>query len=65
MKGILDYTEEDLVSADIIGSQFSGTVDGTLTRVGDDTMVNVMVWYDNEVGYAKRLLELAEYIAKM
>ena len=64
LKGILDYSEDDLVSADIIGSQFSGTVDGTLTRVVDSTMVNIMVWYDNEVGYAKRLLELAEFIAK-
>jgi glyceraldehyde-3-phosphate dehydrogenase type I len=64
MRGILDYSEDDLVSSDIIGTQFSGTVDGTLTRVIDDTMVKVMVWYDNEVGYAKRLLELADYIAQ-
>ncbi len=64
LKGILDYCEEDLVSADIIGDLHSGIVDGTLTRVIDDKMVKVFVWYDNEAGYAKRLLELAEYVAK-
>jgi glyceraldehyde-3-phosphate dehydrogenase type I len=64
LQGIVDYSEDDLVSADIVGTPFSGTIDGTLTRVIDGTMVKVMVWYDNEYGYAKRLLELAEYIAK-
>jgi glyceraldehyde-3-phosphate dehydrogenase/erythrose-4-phosphate dehydrogenase len=64
LKGILDYCEEDLVSADVIGDLHSGIVDGTLTRVVDGKMVKVLVWYDNEAGYAKRLLELAEYVAK-
>jgi glyceraldehyde-3-phosphate dehydrogenase type I len=64
LKGILDYSEDDLVSSDIVGTSVSGTIDGTLTRVVDGTMVKVMVWYDNEVGYAKRLLELAEFIAQ-
>jgi len=63
LKGILDYTEDELVSADIIDDLHSGVVDGTLTRVVDGTMVKVCVWYDNEAGYAKRLLELADYIA--
>lgn len=64
LQGILSYTEDELVSSDIIGDLHSGTVDGTLTRVVDGKMVKVLVWYDNEAGYAKRLLELAEYIAK-
>jgi glyceraldehyde-3-phosphate dehydrogenase type I len=64
LQGILDYTDEELVSADIIDDLHSGIVDGTLTRVVDNTMVKVCVWYDNEAGYAKRLFELAEYIAR-
>jgi glyceraldehyde-3-phosphate dehydrogenase type I len=64
LKRILEYTEEDLVSADIIGNLHSGIVDGKSTKVVDDRMVKVLVWYDNEAGYAKKLLELADYIAK-
>ena len=64
LHGILEYTEEDLVSADIIGNLHSGIIDGKSTKVIDDRMVKVLVWYDNEAGYAKRLLELAEYISK-
>jgi glyceraldehyde 3-phosphate dehydrogenase len=64
MSGILGYSEEDLVSSDIIGSDFSGIVDAGSTKVIDNTLVKLLVWYDNEGGYAKKLLELAEYIAK-
>jgi len=53
MQGILDYTEDELVSADVIDDLHSGIVDGTLTRVVDKTLVKVCVWYDNEAGYAK------------
>ncbi len=64
LKGILDYTEEDLVSSDILGNIHSGIVDGNSTRVVDKNMAKVLVWYDNEAGYAKKLLELAEYVSK-
>ena len=64
LKGILGYSEDELVSADIIGDTHSGIVDGTSTKVVDNKMVKVLVWYDNEFGYAKKLLELAEYISK-
>lgn len=64
MRGILDYSEDELVSSDIIGSDFSGIVDAESTKVIDKTLAKVLVWYDNEGGYAKKLLELAEYIAK-
>jgi glyceraldehyde-3-phosphate dehydrogenase type I len=64
LKGILEYTEDEPVSVDIVGNLHSGIVDGKLTRVVDGKMVKVFVWYDNEAGYAKRLLELAEYIAR-
>ena len=64
MRGILDYSEDELVSSDIIGSDYSGIVDAESTKVIDKTLAKVLVWYDNEGGYAKKLLELAEYIAK-
>jgi len=64
LKGILGYSEEDLVSQDIIGDTHSGIVDAGSTRVVDNKMTKVLVWYDNESGYAKKLLELAEYISK-
>jgi glyceraldehyde-3-phosphate dehydrogenase/erythrose-4-phosphate dehydrogenase len=63
MNGILDYSEDELVSADIIDDLHSGIVDATMTRVVDKHLVKVGVWYDNEAGYAKKLLELAEYIS--
>jgi glyceraldehyde-3-phosphate dehydrogenase type I len=63
MDGVLAYSEDELVSADIIGDTHSGVIDATLTRVVDKRMVKVGVWYDNEAGYAKKLLELAEYIS--
>jgi glyceraldehyde-3-phosphate dehydrogenase type I len=65
LKGVLGYSEDELVSADIIGDTHSGVVDGTSTKVVDNKMVKVLVWYDNEFGYSKKLLELAEYISKM
>jgi glyceraldehyde-3-phosphate dehydrogenase type I len=62
MKGILSYTEEYLVSADIIGDTHSGVVDGRSTGVVDGRMTRVMVWYDNEFGYARRMVDLASYM---
>jgi glyceraldehyde-3-phosphate dehydrogenase type I len=64
LKGILEYSEDDLVSSDIIGNTHSGIIDAKSTKVVDDNLVKVLVWYDNEAGYAKKLLELAEYISK-
>ena len=64
LKGILDYTEDELVSADIIGDEHSGIVDANATKVLMDRVVKVFVWYDNEYGYARRLLDLAEYISR-
>lgn len=63
LKGILEYSEEDLVSSDIIGNPHSGIIDTKSTRVVDGYLAKVLVWYDNEAGYAKKLLELAEYIS--
>lgn len=58
-KGILDATEEPLVSSDIIGNSHSSIVDLSLTQVVEGTMVKIIAWYDNEYGYANRLVEEA------
>jgi glyceraldehyde 3-phosphate dehydrogenase len=58
LAGILAYSEEELVSSDIVGSRFSSIVDGKLTTVIDGTLAKVIAWYDNEWGYSNRLLEL-------
>ena len=57
-QGILDVSEEPLVSSDYIGNSHSGIVDLLLTKVVDGNLVKVMVWYDNEWGYSNRLIEL-------
>jgi glyceraldehyde-3-phosphate dehydrogenase type I len=64
LKGILDYTEDEIVSADIIGDTHSGIVDASSTRVIMNRVAKVLIWYDNEYGYSRRLLELADYISK-
>ena len=60
LQGILRYTEDPLVSTDIIGDQHSSIVDGGLTAVIDDTLVKVVSWYDNEWGYANRCVDVLE-----
>ncbi len=57
--GILQYTNLPLVSSDIIGAPFSAIVDGSLTQVVEGNLVKVVAWYDNEWGYANRLVEMA------
>jgi glyceraldehyde 3-phosphate dehydrogenase len=60
LTGILAYSEEPIVSSDIVKSPFSAIFDAPLTTVMDRTQVKVVAWYDNEWGYANRLVELAE-----
>jgi glyceraldehyde 3-phosphate dehydrogenase len=64
MKGILQYSEEPLVSSDFNGNPHSSIVDATLTMVLDGKMAKVLAWYDNEWGYSSRLRDLIIYIAK-
>lgn len=59
-KGILFCTEEPLVSADYVGNTYSSIVDLPLTNVVGGNLVKVVAWYDNEVGYSHRLVEMAE-----
>lgn len=63
LKGILDYTEDPIVSVDIIGNRNSCLFDAQLTSV-IDKMVKVVGWYDNEIGYSSRIIDLISYIQK-
>jgi glyceraldehyde 3-phosphate dehydrogenase len=62
LAGILAYTEEPLVSTDIIGNSFSSIVDGGLTAVIDGTLVKVVSWYDNEWGYSNRVVDVVQQL---
>ncbi len=63
LKGILDYSELQLVSSDYQGTDASSIVDASLTMVMGNDLVKVMAWYDNEWGYSQRVLDLAELVA--
>jgi glyceraldehyde 3-phosphate dehydrogenase len=62
LAGILAYSEDALVSTDIIKSPYSAIFDSGLTSVIDGTSVKVVAWYDNEWGYSNRLLDVAERV---
>ncbi len=62
LTGILAYTEDPIVSTDIVGNPYSSIADGELTAVIDGTLVKVVSWYDNEWGYSNRIVELAERV---
>ena len=62
LAGILRYSEEPLVSSDIVKSPYSSIFDAPLTTVIDGTLVKVVAWYDNEWGYSNRLVELAQRV---
>jgi len=63
-KGIVEVSDEPLVSTDIIGEPASVIVDTELTKVVDGDLVKIISWYDNEWGYSNRLADLCGYIAK-
>ncbi len=63
LRGILDYTEDPIVSVDIIGNPHSCLFDAQLTSV-IDKMVKVVGWYDNEIGYSSRLVDLIRLVSK-
>ena len=63
-KNILEATEDPIVSSDIIGNSHSAIVDLSLTQVVGGNMVKVIAWYDNEYGYANRLIEEVLMVGK-
>ena len=64
LSGILNYSEEPLVSVDYKQSPFSCIVDGPLTQVTGSNLVRVVAWYDNEWGYSNRVADITEYVYK-
>ncbi|MFC1576792.1 type I glyceraldehyde-3-phosphate dehydrogenase [Candidatus Omnitrophota bacterium] len=64
LKGILQYSEEPLVSKDFYGNSFSCIFDAELTKVVDKKLVKILGWYDNEWAYSVRVVDLIEFIAK-
>jgi glyceraldehyde 3-phosphate dehydrogenase len=64
LKGLLQYTEEELVSSDYIGNPASCIFDAKSTNVVDGTLLKVSGWYDNEWGYASRCVDLLQFVGK-
>jgi glyceraldehyde 3-phosphate dehydrogenase len=58
LAGIMAYTEDPIVSSDIVGNAFSSIIDGPLTTVIDGTLVKTVSWYDNEWGYSNRVVDV-------
>jgi glyceraldehyde 3-phosphate dehydrogenase len=63
MSGVLQYTEEELVSSDFIGNPYSCILDAKSTNVVDGTLIKVSGWYDNEWGYSCRCVDLLRFVA--
>jgi glyceraldehyde 3-phosphate dehydrogenase len=63
LKGILGYSTEPLVSCDFNGSSFSSVVDAEYTTVIGDNMVKILSWYDNEMGFSNRMIDLTRLVA--
>jgi glyceraldehyde 3-phosphate dehydrogenase len=63
LEGILKYTEDPIVSSDIVTSPYSAIFDSGLTMVANERLVKVIAWYDNEWGYSNRVVDLAERLA--
>jgi glyceraldehyde 3-phosphate dehydrogenase len=62
LAGILQYTDDPIVSSDIVRSPYSSIFDSELTAVMEGTLVKVVSWYDNEWGYSNRCVELAQKV---
>ena len=63
LAGVLGYTDEEVVSTDVLGLPFSSTVDlNSTNQVGDGGLYKILTWYDNEFGFSNRMLDVAAYI---
>jgi len=63
LHGILGFSDEPLVSTDYLGDPRSSIYDATLTQVIGTSLAKVMAWYDNETGFAHRMVELTQLVA--
>jgi glyceraldehyde 3-phosphate dehydrogenase len=64
LKGILGYTEDPVVSSDMLHNSNSSIVDAGMTKVLDGNLAKVVSWYDNEWGYSCRVVDLIAFLAK-
>ena len=64
LKGILAYTEDPVVSTDMLHNPNSSIVDAGMTKVLDGNLVNVIAWYDNEWGYSMRVVDLIDFLGR-
>ncbi|HBF13225.1 MAG TPA: type I glyceraldehyde-3-phosphate dehydrogenase [Deltaproteobacteria bacterium] len=64
LKGVLSYTDEELVSIDFNGNKHSAIVDGLSTKTIENKLIKVLAWYDNETGFSNRMLDVARYMAE-
>lgn len=64
LRGVLGYTEDEVVSTDFIGSSFSSIFDAKASMALNDHFVKLISWYDNEAGYSNRLVDTLKYIQK-
>ena len=62
MKGVLQYTENPIVSSDVIGNPHSSIFDALSTMVLADNFVKIISWYDNEMGYSARCVDLIKHV---
>jgi glyceraldehyde 3-phosphate dehydrogenase len=63
LAGVLGYTDEELVSSDIVGLPFSSMVDlNSTATINDGDLAKILTWYDNEFGFSNRMLDLAAYV---
>ncbi len=65
LKGILEYCEDPIVSTDIIGNRHSSIFDSKMTMILDNNMVKVVSWYDNELGYSARVVDVAQKLIEI
>ena len=65
LKGVLEYSEEPLVSSDIVHNPHSCIFDALSTQVIDGNFVNVVAWYDNEWGFSCRMIDMAKIMGKL
>ncbi len=61
LEGVMGYTEDEIVSRDVIGQPYSSLIDAESTMKVEDGLVKVLAWYDNEVGFSNRMIDLAQY----
>ena len=62
MKGVLQYTEDEIVSCDVIGNSHSSVFDAKCTSVMDGNFAKIVSWYDNEWGYSNKVLDLIAHM---